>query len=169
MTATATLRSRSGNGKAATEILSIKQISERCGLDRATAKKRLDLHKYEPVNSEAKLKQYSFDAEMEARLTEISDQLGQVRIRKETAAARKIEMQLAEAEGSLVSVEEFTDVIQKVFGSMHKQIAVRMPKRLAARLAKAKTAPEVQKILTHDLSGIFSLLKSNWEDYLTGK
>jgi len=148
------------------EELSIRAIAKRCNLDRATTKKRLDDHQYLPLHSEAKLVTYAFDALMEARLTEVNDKLGEVRVRKERAMAELKEIEVQEARGELVSTSEVMDMTQRTFGAMHKEIAVRMPQRLAARLAKAKTALEVKKLLTHDLNGIFKTLRDDHARFL---
>jgi hypothetical protein len=166
MSAVAAKLAKNGNGRVTYEDLSIKAIATRCGLDRATTKKRLDENNYSPIEEQAKLKLYRFDAEMEAVLTETRDKLTDVRIRKEQAMAKKIELQNAEIEGELASVAEFVDTIQKVFGNLHKEIAIRMPRRLAARLAKAKTSSDVNKILTNDVNGIFKVLAEDFEKYL---
>lgn len=151
------------------EDLSIKAIATRCGLDRATTKKRLDENNYSPIEEQAKLKLYRFDAVMEAVLTETRDKLTDVRIRKEQAMAKKIELQNAEIEGELAPVAEFIDVIQRVFGGLHKEVVIRMPRRLSARLAKAKTSTDVSKILTNDLNGVFKVLAEDFEKYLGKK
>lgn len=151
------------------EELSISAIARRCGLDRATTRQRLDANKYKPIDEQAKLKLYRFDAEMDATLTETKDKLTDVRIRKEMAAARKIELQNAEIEGELAPVAEFVDVIQRVFGSLHKEVVIRMPRRLSARLAKAKTSSDVSKLLTKDLDGVFKVLAEDFEKYLGKK
>jgi hypothetical protein len=159
-----------GNGRADHhEDLSISAIARRCGLDRATTRQRLDANGYKPIDEQAKLKIFRFDAEMDATLTETKDKLTDVRIRKELAAAKKIELQNAEAEGELAPVAEFIDVVQRIFGSLHKEIAIRQPRRLAARLTKAKTAADVNKILTHDSNGIFKVLREDFEKYLGKK
>jgi hypothetical protein len=151
------------------EELSISAIARRCGLDRATTRQRLDANNYKPIDEQAKLKTYRFDAEMDATLTETKDKLTDVRIRKEMAAARKIELQNAEIEGELAPVAEFVDVIQRVFGGLHKEVVIRMPRRLSARLAKAKTSTDVSKILTNDLNGVFKVLAEDFEKYLGKK
>jgi hypothetical protein len=107
MRAVAAKLAKNGNGQVDDfEELSIQQIALRCGLDRATTKKRLD------------------------------------------------------------QVGEFIDVVQRLFGAMHKEIAVRMPKRLAARLAKAKNPAEISKILSADLNKTFNDLREDHSKFL---
>jgi len=148
------------------ELLSIQKIAFRCGLDRATCKKRLDAHGYEPETNEAKLKLYRFDADMEAALTEVNDKLGEVRIRKETAQAQLFEIKAMQQSGELVPIGEVVDATQKLFSAMHKEIAVRMPKELSARLAKAKTSADVQKIIKTAVDRRFKSLRDDFESYL---
>jgi hypothetical protein len=169
MSSVAVKMAKNGNGKPDFELLSISQIATRCKLDRATARERLEKAGFVPEIEEPKRKLYRFDLMVEAELTETKDKLTDVRIRKEMAAARKIELQNAAAEGELASVGEFIDTIQRVFGNLHKEIVVRQPRRLAARLAKAKTSTDVNKILTHDSNGIFKVLREDFEKYLGKK
>jgi hypothetical protein len=167
MRAVAAKLAKNGNGQADDfEELSIQQIALRCGLDRATTKKRLDQHRYEPAINGKKLKIYRFDAEMEARLTESDTKLTDAKTRKETAAAQLAEIKVAKEIGELASVGEFIDVVQRLFGAMHKEIAVRMPKRLAARLAKAKNPAEISKILSADLNKTFNDLREDHSKFL---
>lgn len=155
-----------GNGKAKPELLSIQKIAFRCGLDRATTKKRLDALGYEPAEEKEKLKLYVFDPAMEAELTETNDKYNEVRIRKETANAQLLEQKLAIVSGDVCSVAEFTDYVQRLFGSMHKEIVVRFPKKIAGRVNKAKTTSEASAILTYELKKIFTTLREDREDYL---
>jgi hypothetical protein len=169
MSAVAAKLAKNGNGKADYEELSISKIANRCGLHRATVKERLDAAGYSPIDEQEKLKVYRFDAAMEAALTETKDKLTDVRIRKEQAMAKKLELQNAEIEGELASVAEFIDIVQRVFGSLHKEVVIRQPRRLAARLAKSKTSSDVNKILTNDSNGIFKVLREDFEKYLGKK
>lgn len=164
--AVATAKAKTNGSNPEFGDFSIKKISELLKMDRATVSKRLDALKYKPVLETAKLKLYRLDPAMKTALLSGDDRLTDIRVRKETAAAEKLELQNAEAKGELASVAEFTDRIQRVFGSMYKEVVVRMPKRLAARLAKAKTPADVNKILTHDLNGIFKTLRDDHRKFL---
>jgi hypothetical protein len=78
------------------------------------------------------------------------DTLSAVRIRDLRAAAQLKEMKLAEARGELVPMIEVMELSQKLHTVVYKHIAIDMPKRLASKLAKAKTPAEVTKIMKLD-------------------
>lgn len=169
MNATAAVQTRNGNGhRPRFEDLSIARIAIKCNLDKATTRQRLEKYGYSPVSEAVNLKLYRFDAEMESRLTETSDELGQVRIRKETAAARKIELQVAEAEGELASVAEFTDIVQRLFGGTYKE-TIRMIKRWAPRLVKMKTPAEAEKFMMTEYQKFANSLRSDFQKFITKK
>jgi hypothetical protein len=165
MKAVAAKLAKNGNGSNA-ELLSISKIAMRCGLDRATCRKRLDIHAFQPAEVKEKEKLYLFDAAMEAALTESQDKLTDVKIRKETAAAQIAEIKVKQQMGELAPVGEFMDTVQRLFGAMHKEIAVRLPKQLAARLAKAKTPAETSRILSVSINKVFTDLRDDHQKFL---
>ena len=97
---------------------------------------------------------------------QVNDKLGEVRIRKETAQAQLFEIKAMQQSGELVPIGEVVDATQKLFSAMHKEIAVRMPKELSARLAKAKTSADVQKIIKTAVDRRFKSLRDDFESYL---
>lgn len=143
------------------ELLAISKIAMRCGLDRATCKKRLDAHGYEPEVIKAKEKLYRFDAEMEADLTESQDKLTDVKIRKETAAAQIAELKVKQQMGDLIAVAEVEDYLQRLFKALYQEAVVRMPKRIAASVVKAKTAGEASEMLTVSIGKIFNTVRED--------
>lgn len=147
---------------------SIKRISELLKIDRATVAKRLLALKYQPVVAEAKLKLFNFDEAMEAALLETNDRLTDVRVRKETAAAEKIELAVAEAKGELASVAEFTDIVQRLFGGCYKE-NVRMIKKWSSRVVKFKTAAEAEKYMLGEYQRFSNSLQMEFEKFLTKK
>jgi hypothetical protein len=153
------------NGSKA-EMLSISKIAMRCGLDRATCRKRLDANGFEPAEVKEKEKLYLFDAAMDAALTESQDKLTDVKIRKESAMAREKEIKVAQLEGELAPVGEFMDTVQRLFGAMYKEFFVRMPDQLASRLAKSKTPAEVKKILKDFTQRKFTDLRDDHQKFL---
>jgi hypothetical protein len=164
MRAVAAKPAKNGNGSK-TELLSISKIAMRCGLDRATCRKRLDVQGYEPAEVKEKEKLYLFDAAMEAALTESQDKLSEVRVRKETAAAEKIEIQVAQARGELASVAEFTDVVQRLFGGCYKE-NIRMIKRWGPKVVKMKTAAEIEKFMLGEYQKFSNSLRADFEKFL---
>lgn len=151
------------------ELLSIQKIAFRCGLDRATCKKRLELHGYKPEREEAKLKLYWFDAEMEAALTESQDKLTDVKIRKETAAAQLAELKLMQQNGELVPVAEVEEYLHKLFRSLHQEVCIRFPRQIGRSVIKAKDATTASKIISAGLNRIFDLVRDNHDQLMVSK
>lgn len=147
------------------EELSISQIAERCDLDRATTKKRLEHHGYKPISVKAKLKLYRFDVVMKAKLTAKADVLTDIRARKETAAAEKIEIEVATKRGELVPAAEFLDVVQRLFGGQYKE-QIRIFKRLAPRLAKMKSAPDIERLLLTEYQKFSNSLRADFKKFV---
>jgi hypothetical protein len=140
------------NKKPDGEWLSESEIAKRCQLHRQTVATRLEDLGYEPdeERSNQKLKVYWFDEEMLMAVKSAKDTLSAVRIRDLRAAAQLKEMKLAEARGELVPMIEVMELSQKLHTVVYKHIAIDMPKRLASKLAKAKTPAEVTKIMKLD-------------------
>lgn len=151
------------------EFLSIQKIAFRCGLDRATCRKRLEAHGYKPEREEAKLKLYWFDAEMEAALTESQDKLTDVKIRKETAAAQLAELKVLQQNGELIAVSEVEDYLHRLFKSLHQEVCVRLPRTVSASMVKAKDAATAAKILSAALNRVFDLVRDNHGQLMIGK
>lgn len=147
---------------------SIKKISEVLGKDRMIIAKRLQLLKYRPILESAKLKIFRFDEAMEAALLEVTDPLNAVRVRKETAAAEKIELAVAEAKGELASVAEFTDIVQRLFGGCYKE-NVRMIKKWSTRVVKFKTAAEAEKFMLGEYQKFSNSLRADFIKFLAKK
>lgn len=158
-------RERKTNG----ELLSIQKIAFRCGLDRATCKKRLEAHGYKPEREEAKLKLYWFDAEMESALTESQDELTHVKIRKETAAAQLAELKVMQQNGELIAVSEVEDYLHRLFKSLHQEVCVRFPRTVASSVVKAKDSAAAGKILSAGLNRIFDLVRDNHSQLMLRK
>jgi len=155
MPATATKPKKSG------ELLSIAKIAMRCGLDRRTTKQRLLMHGYVPEKESATAILYHFDAAVEADLTESADKLNDVRIRKETAAAQKLEMQVKQQMDALVDVSEVEDYLQRLFKALYQEVVTRLPKRIAAQILKSKTPADAAKVLTEHLSRVFDRVRED--------
>ncbi|MEO7538880.1 MAG: hypothetical protein ABIV21_02550 [Pyrinomonadaceae bacterium] len=147
-------------------LLSIAKISKRINLDRVTTKKRIDQHGFELVEERYNLKLYDFDAAMEAVLLETDTKFNDARARKEVAAAEQIEIKVAMMKEELVDRSEFIDFLNLLFGGVYKEVVVRMPKRLAKRLAKCTSEADVSTLLTSDLDKIFQDVRENHGKYL---
>jgi hypothetical protein len=140
------------NKKPDGEWLSISEIAKRCNIHRQTCTSRIEDLGYEPDEdrSTPKNKVYFFDDEMEFAVKSAKDTVSAMKIRDLRATAQLKEMKLAEARGELVPMIEVMELSQKLHTVVYKHIAIDVPKRLASKLAKAKTPAEVTKILKLD-------------------
>jgi hypothetical protein len=150
------------------EWLSESEIAKRCSLHRQTVASRLEDLGYEPdeERSNAKLKVYWFDDEMEFAVKSAKDTVSAVKIRDLRATAQLKELKLAEQRGELVAMAEATEMIQRIVKTLYDEYAVRQPKRVAGQLVKAKTQAAVRKILKTDGDRIMKLLRTNFERFI---
>jgi len=148
------------------ERLNISQLAEEFDLDRASVRKRIQEARIEPVETKAKLTIYEVNQRLAAVLSDVKSPMNEARLRKETAAAEKIEMQNAIARGELVDMSKAIERMQAVLTSLYKEFGVHQPKRLASRLAKAKTAAEVAKILKADNDKVFARLREKDSEFV---
>lgn len=148
------------------ERLSISALGQRFDLDRATVRTRLREAGILPVEEKAKEKLFELTPRLYALLDETDTKLAAAKLQKMLADARIAEIKAAEAEGDLVPAGEFLDVVQKVFGGLFQDLAVRQPARLANKLFKAKTVSEVSAILRTDTTRRMEMLKTDWARYL---
>jgi hypothetical protein len=167
MSAVATAQTKNGNGRVpAGELMNISQISRRIKLDRATTVKRLEANGFEPVDVKAKEKTFRLDAVMLAQLSIKNDERLAAQIRKDKAAAEKIEMQNAQSRGELVAMNEVIEIVQKIVSSIYQEFTVRQPKRIAPKLVKAKNVAAVKKALKADTDRIMQTLRENHEKFI---
>jgi len=151
------------------ELLPISEIARRCGINRATAAARLDDLGYEAdETSTAKNQLFPFDDEMEFSIKAAKDSLAAAKIRQIRADAQIKEMKLAKEMGELVPVGEVIDLAQRLTKTLYDEHAMRMPKRVAGQLVKAKTQAAVRKILKTDADRVFKLVRANFERYING-
>lgn len=149
------------------ELLSISEIARRCGINRATAAARLDDLGYEPDDSStAKLQLFWFDDEMMFSVKAAKDSLTAAKIRKTRAEVEKIEMQNAQARGELVPMHEAAEIVRSIVQAIYQEYTVRQPKRVAAKLAKAKNVMTVKKTLKVDNDRIMKSLRENFERFI---
>lgn len=149
------------------KLLSISEIAKRCGINRATCAARLEDLGYEPdPTSQAKLQLYFFDDEMQFAIKSARDSLAAAKIRGLRAKTQLDELKLAEARRELVPFHEAVELAQQVVSSMYQELTVRQPKRVAGKLAQAKNAMAVKKILKTDNSRIFKGLRESIERFI---
>lgn len=148
------------------ERLNISKLAFRFELDRATVRKRIGDAAIEPFDVKAKEKTYELTPRLAAVLAKIDSPFDEAKLRSVTADAQLREIKVAQAEGQLVPLTEMIDLTQRLFGSMHRELAVRMPKEISRRLAKETTSAAVQKILKAAADRRFKTLRDNWEGML---
>lgn len=166
MSAVATAQTKNGNGRVpAGELMNISQISRKIKLDRATTVKRLEANGFEPVDVKAKEKTFRLDAVMLAQLSIKNDERLAAQIRKDKAAAEKIEMQNEQARGDLITATEHTNIIQGIFSACYKE-HIRMIKRWAPRLAKKKNPTEIEKMMLTEYQRFMNSVRADFEKYL---
>jgi hypothetical protein len=144
------------------------EIAKKVKLHRQTVAARLDDLGYEPdpERSKVKLKVYWFDSEMEFAIKSAKDTVSAMKIRDLRATAELKEMKLAEQRGDLVSVAETIEIVQRIVGKMYQEFTIQQPKRIAAKLAKAKNAAAIKKVLKADTDGIMKNLRQNFERFI---
>lgn len=149
------------------ELLSISEIARRCGINRATATARLEDLGYEAHESSTpKNKLYAFDDEMLFAIKAAKDSLSAAKIRSIRADSQLKELKLAEARGELVPMHEAIEIVQKIVSTIYQEFTVRQPKRIAPKLAKAKNAIAVKKVLKTDTDRIMKSLRENYERFV---
>ena len=149
------------------KLLSISQIAFRFNLDRATVRKRLQKAEIKPDSDKEKEKLYLLTPELEQIVTEFFDDLDATKLRKLDAEADLKEIEVQKRRGELASAAEFTEIVQQIFGTLHKKLAVQLPKRISLRLSKAATQAEISTLLTQEITKEFSNLRQNHKAYLS--
>lgn len=151
------------------EWLSEQEIAKRCGLHRQTVAARLEDLGYEPdaERSNAKLKVHFFTDAMRFEIKAARDEMTAMKIRDMRASAHLKELKLARERGEVVDAVEMVELVQAVVSNLYQEYTVRQPKRIAPKLAKAKSLIEVKKILKVDHDRIMKELRANFERYLT--
>lgn len=149
------------------ELISLAEVARRCGIHKQTCAARLEDLGYEPdPSSTAKLKLFPFDDEMEFAVKSAKDTVSAMKIRQLRADAQLKELKLAEQRGDMVPIVDVVDRVQIIFTKLYKEFAAQQPKRIGNRLARAKTVPEVLKILKLDTEKIFGRLHDNDEEFV---
>jgi len=148
------------------ERLSTMAIAMRYHLTRETVLKRLKENDIEPVVDEPKKKLYEMTQELIAAVNKRSDAIDAVKLRHEEARAKLVEIKVAEKNREMVPVAEARDIAAAIFGKMFAEMAIQMPKRLATKLARSKSAAEVTKMLKNEVERVFKGLRENPEGFL---
>jgi len=150
------------------EVLSITELHQRFSIDRSTVRDRLAKAGIEPLVRGVKKVQYELTPEVEELLA-VDPDLEAEKLRKMRAEADIKEAQARKLHDELVEKSEVQDYVGRLFGGVHKEIAIRFPRRFAARLAKAKTAKDVTKLLTTELDRVFTDVRNNHQRFLASE
>jgi len=143
------------------DLFSVSELAKRFQLDRATVSKRLE--KVKPVSEAANKKLYDI-AEVEDLLSE--DALDEAKLAKLNTERELKEHQLKVARGEYASVHEFTDRLQRIFSTMHKRLAVQLPRKVARKLLHANSETEIGDILGNEISSVFDELRTDHKQFL---
>ena len=142
---------------------SISALSRKFVLDRATVRDRLEKAEIKPVSERAKEKLYRLE-DVEDALSQ--DELEAAKLQKLQAEAKLKEHDLQIKRAEFASVAEFTEIVQKVFGRLHKKLAVQMPGRIALRLHNANSSADVNALLKAEIAKEFDALRNDFKKYL---
>ena len=150
------------------EWLSESEIAKRCNLDRATVVRRLEDLGYEPdeERSKPKLKVHFFTDEMLLEIKAAKDTFSAARLQDLRWAAKLKQQKYEKESGELVQWSVSVERMQAVVSRIYKEFVLHQPKRLAARLAKAKTAAEVTKIMKGDTEKVFAKLRESDAEFV---
>lgn len=142
---------------------SITALSKKFVLDRATVRDRLDEAGIQPVSVKAKEKLYHLD-DVEIVLSQ--SEMNEAKLRKIEAEAELKELELKIKSGDYASVAEFTEIVQRIFGRLHKKLAVQLPGRVANRLHNANSSADVAALLKTEITKEFNDLRNDFTKYL---
>lgn len=149
------------------ELLSISAIAKRLKIHRATCSSRLEDLGFEADPSSTRKNQlFWFDEEMEFAIKSAKDTVSAMKIRDLRATAQIKELKLAEARAELVPMVEVTEMVQRIVGTIYQEFTIRQPKRIAAKLAKAKNVTAIKKVLKTDTDRIMKSLRENFERFI---
>lgn len=148
------------------ELMNLSQLGEEFDLDRASVRKRIQEAGIEPVESKAKEKIFEVNQRLAAVLSHVKSPMNEARLRKETAAAEKIEMQNAVARGELVAMHEVVEIVQSIVGKIFQELTAAQGKRIDHKLVKARTVIEVKKIRNGDNQRILKMLRANFQEFV---
>lgn len=142
---------------------SISALSRKFKLDRATVRERLETAEIKPVAVKAKEKLYLLD---DVQIILSQSEMNEAKFRKLDAEADLKELELQVKRGEYASVAEFTEIVQKIFGRLHKKLAVQMPGRIALRLHNANSSSDVSDLLKAEINKEFDALRHDFKQYL---
>lgn len=141
---------------------SLSELAKLCALDRATVKKRLEGVEPQPGAKGAKL--YTLKQAVPA-LVNNDDELDRERLRKTTAEADRLELQLRRDRGEVLPVKEVRDYLQDLFKRLQQRTVVQMPTAISQQLYKAESAGQINDILQRELGRIFNELRSDHKSF----
>jgi hypothetical protein len=145
------------------EFLNISELARRLEKDRETVRNAILEADLEPRGKDKNSALYDF--EEVAALFEGGEEKA-AKLRKLRAEADLKELELAKQRGEFASKAEFIEIVQRLFSSLHKKIAVQQPAKLANKLFKADSPNEIARILSDDSKKIFNALRTDFTDFL---
>lgn len=147
----------------AEELYSISALARGFNLDRATVADRLNKAGLQPVSEKAKEKLYRLE-DVESVLKQ--DELEAAKLEKLQAEAALKKFELAVKQGEYAAVVDFAEITSRIFGRLHRRLAVQLPVRLGPRLHKAKSSADLTQTLKDEIAKEFNNLKNDFEKYI---
>lgn len=144
---------------------SITALSRKLKLDRGTIRERLNSYDFKPIEA-VKGKETLYELSNDDIKSLGNDEYEIERIRKTKLDADMKQLDLAIKSGEYGSVKEFTEIVQQIFGKLHKKLAVNLPNKLSNALHNANSAEEVTQILRREIGNEFEILRSDFKKYL---
>jgi hypothetical protein len=148
----------------------ISELARAAGKDRATVVKRLRAAGVEPVRERSKEKQFEVGAAtaaLGAGPSEGIDSSGyhKARTQKTTAEAARILLKLQRERGEVAPVAELRESAYQLVRGMHQRFT-RYARDARARLFRAKSVADLERIMTSDFAVIFDDLKRDYPNIL---
>jgi hypothetical protein len=150
-------------------LANLSELARASGYDRATVRNRLLAAGVQPKRSKAKEKQFDVNEATAAltatRTPEVDHGYRHARTQKTTAEAARILLKLQRERGELAPVAELREQAFTLVKAMHQRFS-RYARDSRNRLFRAKTATEVERIMSSDFALIFDDLKRDYPNIL---
>lgn len=143
------------------------QIAFEFGFDPITVRNRLSKAHIQPVRVTNRERFFLVDQNLiDAVQGSAPKDTDAERLRLITAQADEKELKVKERMGELLAVADVKEELGKIFTKLHREFSNRLPKRIANKIKKAKTASDIQKILETEAGAIFDGLRTDYSKFL---
>lgn len=143
------------------------QIAFEFGCDPITVRNRLSGAGIQPSRTNGRERLFLITEELKAVIQGTSAKDAEAeKLRLLTAQADERELKVLEKKGELLAVADVKEELGKIFTKLHREFSNRLPKRIANKIKKAKTASDIQKILETEAGAIFDGLRTDYSKFL---